>query len=53
MLDTMLPPPPAMPSDWLFLLTYTAGSEESLAAVVAEHEGIDLDGSTQVDELAA
>ena len=49
----MLPPPPAVPRDFVFLLTYTAGAEESLAAVVAEHAGIDLDGSTQVDELAA
>ncbi len=51
MTDTMLPPPPSVPRDFIFLLTYTAGPHETLAEVVAEQSGIELDGSTMVDEL--
>lgn len=46
-----LPAPPRVPSDFVFLLTYTAGPEETRAEVVAEGLGLDTEGDTASDEL--
>ena len=45
------PKAPKLPSDLVFLLTYTCGPEMSRGEFVAEETGFDCDGSTQVDEL--
>lgn len=48
---TMIPVAPKVPSDFIFLLTYTRGPEETLGEVLCEEMGI-LDGATMADELA-
>ncbi len=47
-----LPKAPKLPSDLVFLLTYTAGPEMTRGEFVAEETGLDCDGNTLADELS-
>lgn len=48
--ERRLPAPPTVPHDFIFMLTYTAGPEETRAEVVAEQLGIDLECATERPE---
>jgi len=45
------PKPPRVPSDYLFMLTYTAGPEQTRGEAICEELGL-CDGATQADELS-
>lgn len=54
---SLVPPAPRVPSDFIFLLTYTAGSAQTDAQRARTNEttarelGVDLDCATNADEL--
>ncbi len=52
-----LPAPPAIPSDFIYLITYTGGRQTAAQrtrenAVKAAEWGLDTECATQADELA-